>query len=328
VRVINNQFLFVISQAIVVDLLGARCTVCPVEPDLRQVRYFVAVAECRSFTRAAEQVHVAQQAISQQVKSLEGALGVRLLRRTSRRVELTPAGSVFLADSRRLLSAGDRAVRRARAAARGEAGSLRVAFTMATSYQLVPLLLDALCDRHPDLKVDTREVFAGDLASQLRQGRFDLGLAPETGYSSDLRQVTLRREPMSVAVSQRHTHARRASLPLSALAEELFELWPREMAPGYFDTVVGAAKSAGFDPRLDEHAAGSTVWGNIVRGRGVGLVNASLVDQLPRGIRLVKVSRPRPTLAISAVWRRDGELPAIDRLLETARALGARDHWV
>jgi DNA-binding transcriptional LysR family regulator len=325
---INNQFLFVISQVLVVDVRGGRCTVRAVEPDLRQVRYFVAVAECRSFTRAAEQIHVAQQAISQQVKALEGALGVRLLRRTSRRVELTPAGSVFLADSRRLLAASNRAVRRAQAAARGEAGSLRMAFTIATSYQLVPRLLEALGDRHPDLRVDTREVFAGDLASLLSQEGFDVGLAPETAYSRDLVQATLRREPMSVAVSQRHTHARRASVPLSALAEELFELWPREMAPGYFDTVVGAAKSAGFDPRLDEHAAGSTVWGNIARGQGIGLVNASLVDQLPRGIRLIKLSPPRPTLAISAVWRRDGDLPAIDRLLDTARALGARDHWV
>lgn len=299
-----------------------------VDPDLRQIRYFVAVAECRSFTRAAAQVHVAQQALSQQVRSLEGALGVTLLRRTSRRVELTAAGSVFLADSKRLLAAGDRAVQRAQAAARGEAGSLRVAFTLATSYQMVPLLLDALGARHPDLKVEAREVFAGDLPSLLSQERFDVGLAPETAYSRDLRQVTLRREPMSVAVSQRHSHGRRTSLPLSALAGSVIELWPREMSPGYYDTVVGAAKSAGFDPQLDEHAAGSTVWGNIARGRGVGLVNESLVDQLPRGIRLIRVSPPRPTLAISAVWRRDGDIPAIDRLLETARSLGAKSHWI
>src|SRR5436190_9404098 len=159
----------------------------PVEPDLRQIRSFVAVAECRSFTRAATQVHVAQQAISQQVRSLERALGVTLFRRTSRRVELTAAGSVFLADSKRLLTAGDRAVQRARSAARGEAGTLRVAFTLATSYQLVPLLLDALGDRHPDLKVDAREVFAGDLSSLLSQERFDVGLAPETSYPRDLR---------------------------------------------------------------------------------------------------------------------------------------------
>lgn len=108
----------------------------------------------------------------------------------------------------------------------------------------------------------------------------------------------------------------------------MIELWPRDMAPGYYDTVVGAAKSAGFDPVLDEHAAGSTVWGNIARGRGVGLVNESLVDQLPRGIRLVKISAPRPALAISAVRRRDDDIPAVDRLLETARAVGAKHRWM
>jgi DNA-binding transcriptional LysR family regulator len=100
------------------------------------------------------------------------------------------------------------------------------------------------------------------------------------------------------------------------------------MAPGYHDTVVGAARAAGFEPVLDANAAGSTVWGNIARGRGVGLVNGSLVKQLPRGVRLIKVSAPRPTLAIGAVWRRDADVPAITRLLDTARSLGKELDWL
>ena len=127
--------------------------------DLRQMRYFVAVAEHGSFTRAADELHVAQQAVSQQIRSLEATLGVTLLRRNSRQVELTAAGTVFLADARRVLAAADRAVRRVQAAARGEAGTLRLVYTLATAYVTTPALLDALSDRHADLKVSAREVY-------------------------------------------------------------------------------------------------------------------------------------------------------------------------
>jgi DNA-binding transcriptional LysR family regulator len=299
-----------------------------VGPDLRQIRYFVAVAEHRSFTQAAAQAHVAQQAVSQQVKALEGSLGVTLMRRTSRRVELTAAGAVFLGECKRLLSIADRATQRAQAAARGEAGTLRVAYTLATAHEMVPLLLDSLGDRYPDLRVDAREVFASDLGDLLSRERFDVGLAPRTTYPKYLKQVTIRCEPMSVAVSGRSAHAGRKALALSALRDERFELWPRDMAPGYHDTVVGAARSAGFEPAIDENAGGSTVWGNIARGRGVGLVNASLVEQLPRGVKLIEVAAPPPSLAISAVWRRDADVPAIQRLLDTARILGAAHDWL
>jgi DNA-binding transcriptional LysR family regulator len=95
--------------------------------ELRHLRTFVAVAERRSFTRAADDLHVAQQAVSQQIKALERSLGVSLLRRTPRRVDLTPERDVFLGDCRRLLASADRAARRVKAAARGEVGTLRLA---------------------------------------------------------------------------------------------------------------------------------------------------------------------------------------------------------
>jgi DNA-binding transcriptional LysR family regulator len=141
----------------------------PVTPDLRQLRSFVAVAERGSFTRAADDLYVAQQAISQQIKALESALGVTLLRRTSRRVELTPAGKVFLADCRRVLAAADRAVRRVQEAARGEVGTVRIAYTLTAAWQTVPALLSRLGERYPQLTVQAREVFADDIPRLLRE---------------------------------------------------------------------------------------------------------------------------------------------------------------
>jgi DNA-binding transcriptional LysR family regulator len=295
--------------------------------ELRHLRTFAAVAERRSFTHAADDLHIAQQAVSQQVKALERSLGVTLLRRTSRRVELTAEGAVFLADCRRVLAAADRAARRARATARGEAGTLRLAYTLTTVWDTIPKLLGRLTSTHPQVKVESREVFGADIPALLLADRYDLALAPMTSFPRGFHSQTVRREPLVVAISRSEPFARRKRLDLAKLADRSFELWPREMAPGFYDTVVGTCRTAGFEPKLDEQAAGNTVWGNLARGRGVALINASLAEQLPRGITLVPLAQPTATLTYDAVWHQ-GELPLIQRTLEIAAQLAKENNWL
>src|SRR5262245_22502960 len=296
-------------------------------PDLRQMRYFTAVADRGSFTGAARELHVAQQAVSQQVKALEQLLGVTLLERSSRPVKLTPEGVVFLADCRRVLAGADRAALRVQAAARGEAGTLRLVYTLVSAFDTVPLLLDRLHGAYPLLKVDAREVFGSDVTGLLRDGRCDLALAPLTSYPEDIVQRTVRREVVRVAVGERHRLAGRAQIELAALSDETLELWPHEMAPGYYDAIIAACHSAGFEPNIDQRGAGSTVWGYIAEGRGVGLVVSSLVEQLPRGVGLVDLTPPRPMLTVNAVWRQDHEPPALERFFATAKELAHERHW-
>jgi DNA-binding transcriptional LysR family regulator len=298
-----------------------------VTPEVRQMRYFTAVAEQGSFTGAARELHVTQQAVSQQVKALERVLGVTLLERTSHRVELTPEGVVFLADCRRVLAGADRAARRVQAVARGEAGTLRVVYTLVSAFETMPLLLERLETEYPLLKVDAREVFGSDVSSLLRDGECDLALAPLTSYPDDIRQRTIRREVVRVAVGEHHRLADREQIELASLRGEPLELWPHEMAPGYHDAIIAACRAAGFEPNVDQHGAGSTVWRYIAEGRGIGLVVSSLIEQLPREVTLVDLAPPRPMLTVNAVWRRDTELPAIDRFFETARTLAHERSW-
>jgi DNA-binding transcriptional LysR family regulator len=298
-----------------------------VTPDLRQMRYFAAVAERGSFTAAARELHVAQQAVSQQVKALEQLLGVTLLERSSRRVALTAEGAVFLADCRRVLAGAERAARRVQAAARGEAGTLRLVYTLVSAFETVPVLLARLDKDYPLLKVDAREVFGSDVPTLLRDNACDVALAPLTSYPDDLRQRTVRREVVRVAMAENHRLADSEHVELLRLRDETLELWPHEMAPGYYDAIVAACRAAGFEPTVDQHGAGSTVWGYIAQGRGVGLVVSSLIEQLPRGIKLTDLAPPRPMLTINAVWRRDHELPAIERLFESANRLAQERHW-
>jgi len=296
-------------------------------PELRQIRCFVIVAERSSFTAAAEELHIAQQAVSQQIKALERTLGVPLLQRTSRKVPLTPEGVIFLADARRLLASADRAVSRVQAAARGEAGTVRLAYTLATAYDTVPTMLATANDLAPQLKIDAREVFGGDLVALFDAEQFDLAVAPKTSYPRGLRQRLIRQETFRLAVAEDHPLVSREQIPLSALQHERFELWPRAMAPGFYDAVAAACRGAGFEHDRDEQAAGSTVWGNIARGRGVALVVSSLIEQLPRGVRLVDLAPPPVKLLITAVWRTGNHQPAVARLVDITTRLAKERSW-
>ena len=150
---------------------------------IRHLRYFLAVADELSFTRAAERLHVAQPAVSAQVRALERDLGVMLLRRTTRRVELTEAGQSLAADVRRLLDGLDEAWVRARRAAEGSSGRLRIVYTASTAYEALPLILEELETRAPELVITADQLWAtevvGAVLSPRRRPRF--GAPTESG---------------------------------------------------------------------------------------------------------------------------------------------------
>jgi DNA-binding transcriptional LysR family regulator len=296
--------------------------------ELRQMRYFVAVAERRSFTRAAADMYVAQQALSQQVKALEETLGVKLLDRTSRRVELTPAGAAYLEDCRRVLAAVRRAEEHARAVADGTAGRLRLAYTVATAYDTVPVLIADLTRRFPQIKVQSREVFGGDIARLLAEDQYSLAIAPQTSYPAGFTQQVIRREPLRAAVGADHPLAAAARVSMRQLRAETFQLWPRDMAPGYYDAVLDACRSADFVPSLDETGSGTTAWMNIAEGRGVNLIVASATGQLPRDIVLLELDDQRLELPISLVHRNDLGHPALPRILDHCAKLAHELHWL
>lgn len=265
--------------------------------------------------------------MSQQIKALERSLGVTLLRRSSRHVELTPEGEVFLRDCRRVLGAADRAVGRVRAASRGEAGTLRIVYTFVTASDTVPRLLGRLAEVHPQLKVSAREVYGADVPTLLRSEQCDLALAPMTSHPRGFHAQAVRREALRLAVSLTDPLAALTEVELSAVSDRRFEVWPPEMSPGYHDSVVGACRAAGFEPRLDERGSGNTVWTYLAQGRGVGLVTDSLRAQQPVGVTLIPIVPAPAPMTIEAVWRRR-DLAIIGRALGVARELGSERDWL
>ncbi|HTI35101.1 MAG TPA: LysR family substrate-binding domain-containing protein, partial [Miltoncostaea sp.] len=224
----------------------------------------------------------------------------------------------------------ERVVSRTRAAARGEAGTVRLGYTVTSAYETAPALVERLAQRLPSLQVEMREVFAADVEELICEGRFDACCWPHhDGASAELAGQPLREEPFLVAVAEDHPAlGGRHELTIADLRDELLEVWPGEMSPGYFDAVMAAYRDGGVEPRIDERAGGSTVWGNIAAGRGVGLVVGSLVHQLSAGIVLVPLADPSPGVVIDLVWHRDAQSPAVERVRAVAAELAAERAWV
>jgi DNA-binding transcriptional LysR family regulator len=297
-------------------------------PDLRQMRYVVAVARERNFTRAAQQLHIAQQALSQQVRAVEETLGVELFDRTARPVKLTPAGEVFVQEAKRALSVSERVLERTSAAARGELGKIRLAYTFAIAYETLPVLLDAFAENTPQVRVVSREMFGADMPLYLREDKLDLALTPHFELEDDLIRAPIRRERLIVALPERHPLASAIGIDLAALRDEVFHGWPRAVSPGYHAAVITACHAAGFEPKIDDTSTGSTAWNNIAAGRGVALLVASAAPQVPRGISFVPLRSPPAHIVLDAIWRRDNEPPPIRRFIDTARRVSAERMWL
>ena len=297
-------------------------------PDLRQMRYVVAVAREGNFTRAAEQLHVAQQALSQQVRAVEEMLGVQLFDRTARPVKLTPAGEVFVQEAKRALSVSERVSERTSAAARGELGKIRLAYTFALASETLPVLLEAFAAEASQVTVTTREMYGADIPSNLREDKLDLALTPRLELGDDLAREPIRREPFVVSLSEHHPLASAAAIDLAALRHEVFHGWPAAVSPGYNAAVITACHAAGFEPKIDATSTGSTAWNNIAAGLGVALTVASAVPLLRSGIAHVRLSSPPAHILLDAIWRRDNDPPALRRFLETARGVRSARGWL
>jgi DNA-binding transcriptional LysR family regulator len=273
--------------------------------ELRQLRYFIAVAEELHFRRAAERLQMSQPPLSHQLRLLEDELGCVLLARTRRRVELTPAGQAFLRDARAILADLDRAARNARRIHEGQTGLLRVSFAGSALLSLVPRVVHALADVHPEIDIELHERSTSDQVRALADGITDLGLAPlPVAEAAALDVEVLVRERTVAAVPAGHPLARSRRLTLRRLAEHPFVLFPREQAPGYHDLLMTAVTSAGTPPRVIQQAAETqTIIGLVAAGTGVSLVPASVQQLALEGV----VYRPvgdAPDTEIAALARR------------------------
>jgi DNA-binding transcriptional LysR family regulator len=214
-------------------------------PDLRRLGYFVAVAEERNFTRAAERLHVAQPALSRQIRLLEQELGVELLRRTTHTVELTAAGELLLERGSRLLGDADALWRAVQRTAAGLRGTVKLAYGASAGYETAPKLLAALAERLPELEIETQVLSSAAILEGVAAGTLDAGIVRCAPHGH-----VLRKEPQGVLLRPDHPLAARATIALDALADQLILIHPRAENPGHYDALLALFGDAA--PRLLE----------------------------------------------------------------------------
>jgi DNA-binding transcriptional LysR family regulator len=272
--------------------------------ELRHLVYFREVARTLHFRKAAESLGVAQPALSRQIAQLEASLTAKLLNRTQRRVELTPAGRVLLERMEPLLRALNGIPRELRAVAGGEVGHLRVAFTGLAMATVLPRILREFHKRHPGIRLELNESPTAAQLPALRAGELACGFFhPEGEPSPGISTHLLLQEKNGILLPADHPLARRRALRLRELATTPFVLFPRENNPGFYDRVLTAFRDAGVSPLIAEE-----VW---PRANGVGLVRAGLgatfmtaseAQHLPADVTFHPLTGPAPESRLVVGW--------------------------
>ncbi|NML30917.1 LysR family transcriptional regulator [Paraburkholderia antibiotica] len=338
----------------------------PTIPDLRQLRYFVAVAEEKHFGRAAARLSMTQPPLSQAIRALEETLGVELFARTKRSVELTAVGADLLPEVQRLLAAAEGLRPLAQSLARGEAGVLSLAFVSTADYGLLPLLLRDFGVRHPRVRLELTEATSDVQIEELVAGRIDAGLviAPlPSRHAAQLSWLPLAREPLVIAMSTERAArlqsgaqadgkgrakgsgkgsvkgnvednaavaqdptAEWLDVPVSLrdLADAPLVIFPRRLAPGFYDIIMDCYGVAGLTPRIGQEAIQmQTIVSLVSAGMGVALVPQSLRNLRRTGVVYRPLSESVPAIETGLVWRTDEVSPVLAGFIEIVRAHAA-----
>jgi DNA-binding transcriptional LysR family regulator len=290
--------------------------------EIRQLRYFVAVAQTRHFGQAAERLHMAQSPLSQAIRQLESQVGATLFTRTTRRVELTPAGEALLRDALRILESVESAQERVRLVSDGHSGLLRVGATGLAAFRQLPRLARIAARAVPGLVLR----FQPDLLTPMQEralseDRIDLGVLRPPLRDTDLTSRLITRERLVLAVGEDHRLGRDDRVDLADLHDEDFVVY------GDADSVVNATTTqaclaAGFLPRRSHEARETSVMlTHVAAGLGVALLPESVLALRVDGVRYLPVADD-VHIDLALAWRRDDHSPALDRLLSALETSG------
>ncbi|MBA2711956.1 MAG: LysR family transcriptional regulator [Rubrobacteraceae bacterium] len=299
--------------------------------ELRQLRYFVAVAEELNFSRAAGRMYLSQPALSQQIRKLELELGVALFLRTRHHVELTEAGQVMLRGARQVLVSVEQTARAAREVGGAQRTHLRVGFPEYANHTSVADILQTFRRRYPYVELEEHEMFTLQQTLQqvreLRDGKLDVGflLAPLDDDALAFEHVL--KIELVVALPEDHLLAVRTEVSMRELADERIILFSRRFHPDCYDYIVGCCERAGFSPNVLQRNepqlySGATTYRMVASGDGVGIVASPLVSMSrPVGVVFKPIRDPRPVLDLVAAWRREDASPNLQAFLEVVREL-------
>jgi DNA-binding transcriptional LysR family regulator len=304
------------------------------QPELRSLRTFVAVAEELHFTRAAERLHLTQQALSTQIRHLEESLGVSLFTRTTRKVELTPAGRTLLAHAIPLLASASRAWDDVAQVGSGDTGTVLLSYAPTVRRELLPLLLEELELRHPALEVRSCEVWWGD--SALADGLIEVSISRSRPPEDDanIAAIAILNSPLGLVLGRDHPLAQGDTVDVEALDGEALKLWPRAFSATFYDTIVASLRGRGFTGAVEELAIfGSgilmhdpTACAEIAEGRAFGIGFRGQYTELEPELVWREIAPVTP-IPMNLCWRRDASA-GVRNLVGVVLDVAQRKQWL
>lgn len=290
--------------------------------DLRQLRYFDAVAELCHFGQAAERLHLAQPALSQAIRRLEADLDVQLFRRTTRSVELTDAGAFFHHEVRRILADLDASVSGARNIAGGHSGLLRLGFTGTSAYTQMSPLTRLIRSAHPAVALEVQtDLLTPNQVELLLDGRLDLGVLRSPVMEDGVETRHILDEPLILALPADHRLAHESGLELADVAPEDFIAYADTRSVVY-EAMITSCRRAGFTPRIAQRAASTAASVALVgAGLGVTLVPESVRSMELRGV-VFRDLQDADSIDLSLAWRTDEPTPLVTSVLDTLETHG------
>jgi DNA-binding transcriptional LysR family regulator len=288
--------------------------------ELRHLRYFVAIAEERSFTAAAERLWVAQPGLSTQIRRLEAELGVRLFERHTRGVDLTEAGTLFLERARAVLAAADAASSTGSDLRGGVAGTLRVGLATPGGWSGTAALLERFARERDGVELTVLEGYGGTLWRDLREGRLDAVIAPSSFGSPDLRTLELGTEPWVVLVADGHRLAGNDPVESQQLQGERIAVTAHRDGAGHDRMVADMLGELGVTAAMTRSAPGPAMYRSVASGDAVALTTAP--EALPPSVQVRPLNPPR-SVPFDLLWRDEAPSPALAEFVRvTAKSLG------
>lgn len=292
--------------------------------ELYQIGYFIEIARQRSFTRAADRLHMAQPALSQQMKNLEAELGTALFIRGRKEIQLTAAGKAFLPRAEALLTQAEAAKAVVSDVAQLRGGKLIIAAIPSVSACLLPEVIHRFSKRHAKVELQLIEDSSERVADCVESGQADIGFLQLPASKAAFKTQTIITEPFVLLVGKAHALAGQKAVSLRQLAAESFIFYKGRAR----DTALESCRKAGFEPHIVcESGELGTVRALVASGLGLAVVPRLAADNLPNTIRTVSIRDPKMQRQIAAVWQKGSVLsPAAAALLNFATELHSQEN--
>ncbi len=290
--------------------------------ETRHIRYFIAVAEELHFRRAAERLNLAQPSLSRAVQQLESSVGVRLLNRTNRRVELTVAGELFLKGCRRAVDSLETAAHLARKADEGEVGHLTIGYTDFAISGVLPQILGQFRREFPGVSVELSHMFTEPQIEALDQGTIDFGFMTGPVLANNLSHRVVQKERFVVILPENHRLAGRDAVRLAELRDEPFVAGAARWWSFYLRHMDMLCQSAGFRPRIVQEAFNNeSIFGIVAADIGVTIHPESARNYIRKGIVIKDIESEDRVLPTEVAWVTGSETPVMQRFVRFLESL-------